>query len=583
MRSVQQAAEVHAVQWQPLELDFAGPLTSEDAERNPFTDTRLLVTFTGPSGVHTIRGFYAADGDAAETGADSGTVWRVRFMPEEPGEWRYSAELRAAPDIALSDDTREGERLQLANAQGGFRVVSAPTDAPEFYVKGTLRRDGHLFRFANGDFWLKGGANSPENLLAYADFDGTYRQTGSAREGEAAIDMALHRFEPHSRDWREGDPIWRGGKGKALIGAVNYLADQGMNAVYMLAMNVGGDGNDVWPWRDPDDPTRFDVSKLAQWNIVFTHMQRRGIAIHLVTQETENELMLDGGDTGRLRQLYYRELIARFAHHPALFWNLGEENGPVHWMPEGQSDEQRIAMARFVAKHDPYNHPILLHTHSEAPDKDRLLTPLLGEQALDGLSFQVSERETVNFEIRKWHALSNSAAQPWAIGMDEIGMWHTGARADADDPTHDSLRRHALWGALLAGGAGVEWYFGARQQGNDLTTEDWRSRAELWRQTRIALEFFEAELPYWNMQPCPGEVYCLGREGEIYAYYLSAETPPAVAETFAPGTYAMRTFDPLAGRFVGGEQRVELGDDLELPQPWPDDRVVLLKRVPGAR
>ena len=38
----------------------------------------------------------------------------------------------------------------------------------------------------------------------------------------------------------------------------------------------------------------------------------------------------DNGDLGPQRKLYYRELIARFGHHLALNWNLGEEVGLGH-------------------------------------------------------------------------------------------------------------------------------------------------------------------------------------------------------------------------------------------------------------
>ena len=41
--------------------------------------------------------------------------------------------------------------------------------------------------------------------------------------------------------------------------------------------------------------------------------------------EEANKRELDGGELGVERKLYYRELIARFAHHPALQWNLCEE------------------------------------------------------------------------------------------------------------------------------------------------------------------------------------------------------------------------------------------------------------------
>jgi len=565
-------------QWQPIALDFEGPDLSETSTTNPFTDFKLTATFTNGTQSFTVPGFFAADGDAANSGADRGNVWRVRFAPNRPGPWVYSATLRAGPDVAFGG--REGSTVH-SYWSGNFEVKAADVAASEFYRHGILRRDKQYFRFSGtGQYWLKGGANSPENLLGYRDFDGTFRIAANAREGESDGGSQLHTFSPHVRDWRPGDPTWRGDRGKGLIGAINYLADQGMNAAYFLVYNVEGDGKDVWPWRDPQDRTRFDVSKLAQWETVFAHMQRRGIALHIVLQETENELLLDGGDTGPQRKLFLRELIARFGHHPALFWNTGEENGPVHWRPEGQTDAQRRAMAAYIEGLDAYSHPILLHTHSEAEDKDTILTPQLGNQDVGGLSFQVSKRETVNAEIRKWHSLSLASDHIWPITMDEIGTWQVGAKSDRDDPDHDSLRRHALWGALLAGGAGVEWYFGAEQDGNDLTTEDWRSRANLWRQTRIALEFFEKHLRYWEMSPCEGLSYCLRDNGSTYAIYLSTGTSMPQPNEIAPGRYSLRLFDPRTGEFDESTSEIAISEN-----QWPailsddftgDDRVGLL-------
>ena len=75
--------------------------------------------------------------------------------------------------------------------------------------------DNGYFRFGRrGSYWMKGGANSPENLLAYVDFDGTYRQQADAREGEAAPPTLLHRYDDHVRDWKAGNPTWQNGKGK---------------------------------------------------------------------------------------------------------------------------------------------------------------------------------------------------------------------------------------------------------------------------------------------------------------------------------------------------------------------------------
>ena len=102
-----------------------------------------------------------------------------------------------------------------------------------------------------------------------------------------------------------------------------------------MTMNIGGDGQDVWPWvgsperkgSPSNDHLHYDISKLGQWEQVFAHAQRKGIHLHFVLNESEeaNKRELDNGELGVERKLYYRELIARFGHHLALQWNLCEE------------------------------------------------------------------------------------------------------------------------------------------------------------------------------------------------------------------------------------------------------------------
>ncbi|MEM1444407.1 MAG: hypothetical protein AAGF67_18825, partial [Verrucomicrobiota bacterium] len=102
---------------------------------------------------------------------------------------------------------------------------------------------------------------------------------------------------------------------------------------------------------------------------------------------------------------------------------------------------------------------------------------------------------------------------------------------------HD-VRRETLWGNLMAGGAGVEYYFGYRLPQNDLLCEDYRSRDQSWNFCRIALEFFQdQEIPFWEMEPDDAVVgnpegksglpWCLAKEGECYLLFVPAgvETP----------------------------------------------------------
>ena len=61
------------------------------------------------------------------------------------------------------------------------------------------------------------GTDGPENLLAYYEFDGT-KDNGNM--GVKTKDK-LHHYDPHLKDFdaSAGDPTWKGGKGKRIIGA----------------------------------------------------------------------------------------------------------------------------------------------------------------------------------------------------------------------------------------------------------------------------------------------------------------------------------------------------------------------------
>ncbi len=581
-------------QWHTITLPFKGPETSETDIDNPFLNYRLSVEFKHKKTKYIIRGFYAADGNAAETSADKGNIWKVKFTPDFKGEWSYSATLHHKDSIALEDNLEIGEAIKLSNSKGKFIVINSDKEAPDFRANGRLTTHKGFYKFQNSDkFWIKGGTNSPENLLGYQDFDATYRMQASNRDGEASTNKEIHKYTTHLKDWNIGDPNWKNGKGKSLIGGINYLASKGVNSSYFLTMNILGDGKDVWPYTSPKDFSRFDVSKLEQWDIVFEHMQTKGILLHMVLQETENETMLDNGDTGTLRQLYFRELIARFGHHLALNWNLGEENGPASWSPIGQNNQQRKAMAKFLKETDPYKHPVLLHTHAHDPLRSKILDSILGFQYLDGLSLQQDKRELAPGIVKEWRIKSKEKGQDWLITMDEIGMWHTAALPDNVDPHHNTLRQYALWGTLLSGGAGVEWYFGAKHPHNDLNSEDWRQRNNLWELTNNATTFFQKHIPFWEMSPehtliNHPKAYCLRKIGSVYAIYLPNSGSYTINLKGAKGKYSVQWYNPITGGELqkGSKEKINGGDIVSIGNPPSNkdninqqDWICLLKKM----
>ncbi|MFY9152178.1 MAG: DUF5060 domain-containing protein [Prolixibacteraceae bacterium] len=578
--------------WHTIRFIFDGPSCSETTFKpNPFLDYRFEMIFTKDTKTYRVPGFFAADGESAESGAVSGNKWQVNFVPDETGTWTYQVSFRSGDDLAISNEPEEGTPIKPNGATGSFVVSAADPTAPGFLSKGRLEYVGERYlKFREtGEYFLKGGADSPENFLAYVDFDQTFRYGNKEvnREGEANPKAGCHKYEAHEKDWKEGDPTWQGAKGKGIIGALNYLASQGVNSQYMLMMNIMGDGKDVWPYTDYHERTRFDCSKLAQWDMVFNHMERLGIMLHLVLQETENECLLDCGQTGLLRKLYLRELVARFGHHLAITWNLGEENGPTDWSPIGQTDQMRKDMANYLKSINPYPSFVVLHTHSNNEHQDKYLNPMLGFENLDGPSMQIGNPENINNRISHYITESAKTKKPWVVMLDELGPAYKGIMPDESDAKHDTVRHEALWGSLMAGAAGVEWYFGYRYPNNDLNCEDFRSRNLWWKQNKLALDFFRTYLPFAEMKAAneiisPEGAFCLAKTGEVYAIYLPKVVQAEI--TLPAGKFTAKWFNPRTdGKLLDGSIKNLNGGvkvSLGMPPAEPDkDWVVLITKT----
>lgn len=596
-------------QWHKVTLTLDGPYAHEqDNEPNPFTDIRLTGVFIHPETATTfeVPGYFAADGDAANTSAEAGTKWRVHFAPPHTGLWQYAIMMQRGKHIALDNEkvTAEFEKADI-KVDGTFNVAASDKSGRDLRAKGQLKYVGkHYLQFSGSkEYFLKAGADAPETLLGYADFDGT-----EARRKN----VPLKSYEPHLQDWSDGDPTWKEGKGKGLIGAVNYLSGKGCNAFSFLTYNAGGDGDNVWPFIERMDKLHYDCSKLDQWGIVFDHGTAKGMYLHFKMQETEMDdhgknmvpTSLDGGNLGVQRKLYCRELIARFGHNLALNWNLGEENTQTH--------EQQVAMIKYIQELDAYGHNIVIHTFPNQQDK--VYRPFLEnpfENLLTGLSLQNSNIADTHEQVVKWVEASSKAGQPWVVAFDESGSAAHGQCPDlgykgfdGEDNTgkyiyteHD-VRRQTLWGTLMGGGAGVEYYFGYKFVENDLLCEDWRSRDRSWDYCRIALEFFhENEIPFWEMAPHDELVgqganknssYCLAKPGEVYLVYRANTNPTELDLTGHEGEFSVRWFNPRDGgnllaaqvKSVTGGGKVSLGIVTDKPVPPEEaDWVAIVRRV----
>lgn len=569
------------MQWHKVTLNIDGPSASESGTPNPFMDYRMNVTFEHPATgtSYIVPGYFAADGNAANTSASSGNKWRAHLSPDHDGTWNYTVSFRQGTNVAVNDSPTAGTAVgAYDNISGSFTVIPTDKTGRDLRAKGRLTYvGGHFLQFAgNGEYFVKQGADAPENFLAYEDFDGPFKNDGKG-------DNYVKNWNPHVGDWNAGDPYWQTNKGTEIIGAINYLASEGLNAFSFLTMNINGDDKNSFPYTNYYERYRMDCSKLDQWEIVFEHADTKGMFLHFKTQETENELLLDSGNLGNQRKLYYRELIARFAHHLALNWNLGEE-------VNNSTTAQKKSWAQYFYDNDPYHHHIVIHNMSD------MHYDLIGTGSkLTGFSFQGHQENFSDIfaKVKDYIDRSVAANKPWAVACDEPGDAQHALRPDYDaGSSHENGRKHALWGTFMAGGFGNEWYFGYGHDHSDLTCQDFRSRNAWWDYCRYALQFFSASndidrkpVPVQNMSNANSRV---GGTGNRCLYGVDDESIPClVVQTDNGGGFTLNV--PAAPLYNVGWMNAKTGlwqlrsditnhpgGNISFTAPGTDDWVLLL-------
>jgi len=494
--------------------------------------------------------------------------------------------LRSGEGVAISAALDVGTPVIVEDSSGEFQIAERDPNAPGFLKSGALEYVGeHYLKFRDGPYWIKSGTNSPENLLGYAGIQGTTDQGG------IEVDF-LHEFAPHIDDASSTtDPFFSnsdtGIDSRGLTGAINYLSSAGVNSVYFLPLNLGGDGQDTFPYLSPvntrEAKTHFDLGKLYQWSQIFEHAQRQGILLHVVLAETEiaNERWLDDGSLGLERRLFLREMVARYAFALGLKWNLSEENDyPVEFLRQTSDYISSLYWA---------NKRVVVHTHIENFDDYEALQ---GESRLAATSIQYTIQSAGEI-VELWRERSQQSGQPWVIDMDE--------NTTALGPENATfLRKQALYDIYFSGG-NVEWFMGYAPLpvGGDVNVEDFRTRDQMWRFTRIAREFMEQHLPFWEMSPddslVSGEGTAFGgaevfaKEGAVYAVYLpqaGSDGNASLDLSAAQGDmFEKHWFNPETGEFDGGSELVEASSSSPIgvpPARLGDDWVVLFTRIADA-
>lgn len=505
--------------WSKVEIPLQGPQTSVmDAEQNPF-EIAVDVTFTGPHDrSFTLPAFYDGDGE----GGDSGNVWKVRFSPDAVGRWRFSS---ASTEASLA-----GYRGTFIVEEPAACEPYKPGGLPDLSCVGRLQYEPglHYLKFADGGFWIKGGIDDPENFLGAA--------LGGWREKREAIDL---------------------------------LREHGANSIYFVTNNITpGDRNDTWPWvgatsrEAKENSDRFDVVKLQEWEDFFSYVQEQGIVLHFILADDSAWSEFD-------HYLYYREMVARFAHHRGLIWNIGEEANEIYW------NSSQIKLAALLRQIDPFGNPVTVHRKPPWPFIGEPVFDLTSIQPGDGAGdFEAVLRTDLGGIVREHRRASVEAGYPIPIMIDE-----TPRVRNVNEETQFIMRSAVLYAIYLAGGNYEMHYHDAYGQGGSLTIEEMRPMLQ---DMQYARQFVEG-LPFHEMASCneilddtPGS-YCMGKSGEVYAIYTAPGTAVDVDLSSMTGEVSLQWFDPRTGVFsepspVGG------GTLLRLDPPGGQETAAILRR-----
>lgn len=231
---------------------FEASFTSERPAENPLQDVELRVTFESPSKrSQTVRGFW-----------DGGPTWRVRFSPDETGEWRFTTSAAPAGDRGLHART------------GTFRVVAA-RGATRFERHGPVRvsRNHRFLEHADGTpfFWLADTGWNAALLSTPEEFQ--YYVEQRARQRFTAVQWVATQWRASPYGDRLKEPAYRGRERIAinpqffqrLDAKVNKLNQAGLLSAPVLLWAIAG-GSD--PTVNPGVSLPEDQAiKLAQYMV----------------------------------------------------------------------------------------------------------------------------------------------------------------------------------------------------------------------------------------------------------------------------------------------------------------------------
>lgn len=466
---------------------FERTIVNENDYSNKFSDVDLKCTYYSPSGDSTeFMGFFDGNGTG---GGDltTGNIWKIRFLPNEVGEWKYRWE--------WSDTTTGGEGTFMCDSSNAGKGILRP--------------------YKDNPRWLAYNGTEPVWLKSYYE------------SGHGSIAQPF--------DW-------------ITTNIYQPMLDRGYNHLqvnWLLSLccfeQIYNDGpapsnQDLVLYEEgkASSTMRLDVWQMMEQNVEW--LNERNIGLHMF-------LGFDGDRNGSSsweelseteKDFYVRYVVARLAPYANIAgWSFV-------WEVPGDRLTHELGWARLVKKYDVFDH---LRTYQdEKPVKNEYKRPEYNFAAIEN-HYIVSEERDIDRPYWKEAWTHHEACLAGYVPGKPVYMIEGNALwrrywSQRTNATRDDLRQ-AAWGCVT-GGASFNW---CGHAGEDALVAfgpeglpfygDENEYASSAMQIDLLADVMNNELKFYTMNPSDSllsdhdnrAVWCLSESGEQYLVFSIKGSP----------------------------------------------------------
>jgi hypothetical protein len=487
---------------------FEAVVPSSRPDADPLREVSLEVTFTRPDGTTVpFWGFH-----------DGARGWKIRFRPDQPGQWRYAATF---------SDGRPG-------ASGSFPCVDSGLAGPI----AVHAANPVWFGRAGGDALLVRGLHVGDRFFA-RNWDDPANETDGNRRS-AFLD-------------------WAKAQGYNLLSVASHYLNRSAPG-----RGEGWDTPRLWP---------LDAAEFQRLELILDDLANRGFSVYPFAGFFGRDSNFPRAAADQTR--YLRHVLARFAPYGHLLFNVAGPEPLLRGKPYLTIEEVNRLGAE-IARLDPFAHP--LSVHNATGDDAFKDAPWLTYGTLQGPK-TFSRRALSAGLLKNHHPAKPLLAQETLWSGNSIHMKRNGADYSDADLRKNAFAIHFCAAALVFAdndGDSSSGFSGSldpaqrRQPRHDIVRRVWDTLAALpWQRTRPHPELVTATDNVTAL--------CLAEPGETYLVYLEARATVEVRTVGGP--FAVEWIDAQnpARRHRGG--KTAPGARLT-PPSGGDDWLLVLRRLP---